>query len=72
MAQPVSAATAMPLLQLYAIVLPSPGAVPPMMLRLLGVLTRMPSPPFGTGLVPLASVPMRLPWMIVPEAPSAS
>ena len=56
--------------RLKAIVFPAPAMVPPMVLPAADKLTVMPSPSLLSTVVPLASVPIRLPctWFFVAPA----
>ena len=71
-AEPAGLLIKTPAPPLNAIVLPSPGFVPPILLTPLGSPTWiwMPREVLGIGKVPVMSVPIRLPWMIHPPPAS--
>jgi len=54
-----------PLPALFAMVLPAPGTVPPMRLIIALPRVRTPPPLFPTAPVPVTSVPMKLPCMVL-------
>jgi len=62
---PVKPAMLMPLKPLNAMMLPSPAPVPPI-IPLLVRATAIPQFPLPSGIVPVMSVPILLPWMTTP------
>ena len=57
----------MPSPELKAIVFPAPGAVPPIRLSEAPELSVIPAPTLARSRFPLRSVPIRLPWIVLPE-----
>jgi hypothetical protein len=62
---PAKPAMLTPLKPLNAMMLPSPALVPPI-IPLLVRLTAIPQFPLPSGIVPVISVPILLPWMTTP------
>ncbi len=60
------ARTAIPAPALFAMVLPSPAEIPPIVAPGATPLTRIPSAPFGIAATPPAAVPIRFPRMTTP------